>query len=198
MILNLKRMNKQTKKIHFKMDTITSIMRLIRPTCYFTKVDLKDAYYSVQIHQNDTKLLKFIHRGKCYKFLTLPNGHIHGPRKFTKIMKIPISELNKKDVDITPYLDDCLILSSSFELSFQNTKTAIDQFKKLGFFVHGHPKSSFIPAHFIEFLGLNSINMTICLTKPLLVHFTALIMKNQTNCLPYWENNKCFSSLKIW
>jgi len=44
MILNLKRMNKQTKKIHFKMDTITSIMRLIRPNCYFTKVDLKDAY----------------------------------------------------------------------------------------------------------------------------------------------------------
>ena len=82
-------------------------------------------------------------------------------------MKIPISELNKKDVDITPYLDDCLILSSSFELSFQNTKTAIDQFQKLGFFVHGHPKSSFIPAHVIEFLGfeLNSINMTICLTK---------------------------------
>ena len=94
-------MNKQTKKIHFKMDTITSIMRLIRPNCYFTKVDLKDAYYSIQINQNDTKLLKFIHGGKCYKFLTLPNGHIHGTRKFTKIMKIPISELNKKDVDIT-------------------------------------------------------------------------------------------------
>ncbi len=84
MILNLKRMNKQTKKIHFKMDTITSIMRLIRPTCYFTKVDLKEAYYSIQIHQNDTKLLKFFHRGKLIETSYVTLGQLRNVKNSRK------------------------------------------------------------------------------------------------------------------
>ena len=47
MILNLKRLNKYMPYVHFKMETIKSILTLVTPNCYMAKVDIKGAYYSV-------------------------------------------------------------------------------------------------------------------------------------------------------
>ena len=35
------------EKQHFKMETITSILKLVTPNMYFTKTDLKYAYYTI-------------------------------------------------------------------------------------------------------------------------------------------------------
>ena len=80
MILNLNRLNENIPYIHFKMETIKSIM---------TKVDIKDAYCSVPILLEHHKYLKFYFRGKLYQFTCLPNGLCSGPRKFTKLLKPP-------------------------------------------------------------------------------------------------------------
>ena len=39
-ILNLKKLNENITKIHFKMETIMSILKLVTPPTYFTKIDL--------------------------------------------------------------------------------------------------------------------------------------------------------------
>ena len=39
-------------------------------------VDLKDAYYSIPIAEEDRKLLMFQWKGKYYQFTCLPNGHL--------------------------------------------------------------------------------------------------------------------------
>ena len=44
LILNLKNLIKNVEKQHFKMETITSISKLITPNMYFAKTDLKDTY----------------------------------------------------------------------------------------------------------------------------------------------------------
>ena len=49
MILNPKRLNENMPYIHFKMKTLKSILTLVTPNCYMTKVDMKDANYSVPI-----------------------------------------------------------------------------------------------------------------------------------------------------
>ena len=41
-IFNLKRLNEAVH--HFKMDTLETAIKLIRPGCYMTSIDLKDAY----------------------------------------------------------------------------------------------------------------------------------------------------------
>ena len=43
-ILNLKNLNENINKIYFKM----SILKLVTPLTYFTKIELKDAYYTIQ------------------------------------------------------------------------------------------------------------------------------------------------------
>ena len=67
MILNLKRLNENMPYIHFKMETIKSILTLVRPNCYMAKVDIKDAYHSVLILPEYQKYLKFYFRGKLYQ-----------------------------------------------------------------------------------------------------------------------------------
>ena len=94
LILNLKNLNEVMPCIDFKMETMIlnqSVLSLITPGCYLALLDLKDAYYSVPIHPDHTKVLKFIWKNQLCKFLVLPNGLYCGPWKFTKLMKPPIA-----------------------------------------------------------------------------------------------------------
>ena len=73
------------------MEKIHSVADLIQPHCYMTTIDLKDAYYSVKISEEDFKYLKFYLGKNLLKFVVLPNGLSSGPRKFTKLTKLPIA-----------------------------------------------------------------------------------------------------------
>ena len=63
MILNLKPLNEFVSYYHFKMDTIQTALKLMRPGCFMASVDLKDAYYSVPVAEEDRKYLKFECKG---------------------------------------------------------------------------------------------------------------------------------------
>ena len=59
LILNLKKLNENNDKKHFKMETKSLILKLVTPKTYFTKTDLKDAYYIISIAAEHQKYLKF-------------------------------------------------------------------------------------------------------------------------------------------
>ena len=80
-ILNLKRLNLFIKNSHFKMDTIHTILKLVTPNCWMASLDLKDAYYSVKIHSDFQKYLKFTYHGLLYKYTVFLNGLSTCPRK---------------------------------------------------------------------------------------------------------------------
>ena len=56
LILNLKSLNKNIEKQHFKMETITSILKLVTPNMYFSNIDLKDACSTRPILEEDQKI----------------------------------------------------------------------------------------------------------------------------------------------
>ena len=165
-ILNLKKLNKDITKIYFKMDTIMSILKLVTPLTYFTKIDLKDVYYAIPVSPSHQKYLKFANNHDLYKFTCLPNGYCHGPRKFTKVLKPPLSTLRLDNITIAAYLDDCINMNPSLNQCRENTQKIIKLFQTLGFTVHSEPKSNFTPTQRIEFLGsLDSVTMTITLNN---------------------------------
>ena len=49
MILNFKKLNDYMPYIHFKMETIKSVLNLVTPNCYITKIEVKDAHYSISV-----------------------------------------------------------------------------------------------------------------------------------------------------
>ena len=85
-ILNLKELNKHIFSPHFKMESVHMAKDMLRKNMWMASIDLKDAYYSVPIHKDYQKYLKFLW-DKPYKFLALPNGYSPAMLKFTKLLK---------------------------------------------------------------------------------------------------------------
>ena len=113
MILNLKELNKHIEYQHFKMDTFESALNLIKPNCLMSSVDLRHAYYSVNIAEQHRKYLKFIWKDKLFQYSCLPNGIAMAPRLFTKLMKVVFASLRKMGYMNCGYIDDSLLLGDT-------------------------------------------------------------------------------------
>ena len=92
-ILNLKNLNQLVEYQKFKMETLESIVNLIRPGCFMASLDLKDTYYSVPVAMEDRPFLRFRWEDTLYQFSCLPMGLTSAPRIFTKIMKPVLASL---------------------------------------------------------------------------------------------------------
>ena len=162
LILNLKKLNEATEYIHFKMDTLSSILCLITPGAYMAKIDIKDAYYSVPIRVEDQKKLKFQVDDELYQFVALPNGYSPGPRKFTKLLKPPLSFLRMEGVTVAAYLDDLFTLNRIKDKCTENIIKICRLLEELGFVIHPL-KTMFEPSTVLEYLGfiLDSVSMTV-------------------------------------
>ena len=114
-ILNLKEFNERVSYYHIKMDSLSTITKLVKKNCFMASIDLKDAYYSIPIKYTDRKYLKFQWNGRLYQFTCLPNGLSSGPRKFTKILKPPLALLHTKGHIISGHLDDFYLQGQTFD-----------------------------------------------------------------------------------
>ena len=130
-----------------------------------TSIDLKGAYYSVKISEEDSKYLEFYAGKNVLKFVVLPNGLSSGPRKFTKLTKPPIACLRIEGVIVAIYIDDIIVIGDTYEECLIGTIKTIKLFLKLGFIIHPQ-RSSLQPSQEITYLGLvfNSKEMLVTLT----------------------------------
>ena len=77
-------------------------------------VDLKDAYYSIPIAEEDRKFLMFEWKGKYYQFTCLPNGLSSTPRIFKKILKPVYGHLRSYGHTCMGHIDDSLLIGQTF------------------------------------------------------------------------------------
>ena len=152
MILNLKALNKFVDYHHFKMDTFRTALKLIRPGCLMASVDLKVAYYSIPIAEEDRKLLMFQWKGKYYQFTYLPNGLSSAPRIFTKILKPVYARLRSIGHTCMGHIDDSLLVGQSFSSCHRDIADTVTLFTYLGFTIHP-VKSVLQPQQKIDFRG---------------------------------------------
>ena len=96
------------------METLDTCLQMMKPNCFMASLDLKDAYFSIPVHNTSTKYLKFQFQGQTFKFLALPQGFKDSPRVFTKIMKPVLAHLRLQGVNASIYIDDIFIQSNSF------------------------------------------------------------------------------------
>jgi hypothetical protein len=162
MILNLKPFNEFVDYNHFKMDIFQISMKLIRPGCFMASIDLKDAYYSIPVADEDRKFLMFEWEGTFYHFTCLPNGLSCAPRVFTKILKAVYSHLRGLGHTCMGHIDDFLLPGYDHKSCKNNIVDSTTLFQQLGFVIHPE-KSVLHPVQAIEILGfvINSLSMTV-------------------------------------
>ena len=165
-IINLKCLNQFIPYIHFKMESISNLRDLLEPNDLMIKIDLKDAYFTIPIHESIRKHLRFVWEGTIFEFICLCFGLGPGPRIFTKLMKVPITILRRLNIRLIIYLDDMLILARTVEEALSHLHTVIYLLENLGFVIN-KKKSAMTPSTIMEFLGfiINSKDMTISLPE---------------------------------
>ena len=182
LILNLKSLNQNVTYHHFKMDTLHSILKLVKKGCWMASVDLKDAYYSCPVAKEHQKYLKFFWNNKYYKFTCFPNGLACCPRQFTKLMKPVFATLRKEGHISASYIDDTYLQGDTKEECQINVYETVNLFHSLGLVSHPE-KSVFEPTQILIILGfeINSINMTVKLKVTQLVDACQMLIQSTTS-----------------
>ena len=151
-VIDLSFLNRFVENSHFPMESVHCLKSLLQKGDYMTTLDLKDAYLSVPVHKDSQKFLQFLWRNKCYTFQGLCFDLNTAPRIFTKLLKPVAAFLCKRGVRMILYLDDFLILASTYQEAQSHTAIAVSLLESLGFTVNLE-KSCLIPTQIITFLG---------------------------------------------
>ena len=151
-VINLRPLNRFLVYQHFKMEGIQLVRDLLQREDWLTRIDLKDTYFAVPIHQKHRKYLRFMWKGKAYEFQCLPFGLSSAPRVFTKLLRPVVGFLREKGVRCVIYLDDILLMEQSREVLRQHTALAVSLLESLGFLIN-YPKSHLEPSQLLEYLG---------------------------------------------
>ena len=151
--MNLKGLNRFVVTSHFKMEGIHTLRDLLTQNDWMTKIDLKDAYFTVRISQGHRKYRRFSFEGRHYQFTCLPFSLSSAPWVFTKTLKPVAALLREQGVRLVVYLNDMLIMARSREEAQEHTPALTFLLTNLGFIVHAE-KSILEPAQQMEFLGM--------------------------------------------
>ncbi len=159
-ILDLRRLNFSLYKGKFKMLTMRTIMSQVQEGDWFVTIDLKDAYFHIQVVLRYRRFLRFAFGGKAYQYKVLPFGLALAPRTFTKCMDAALAPLRLQGIRVLNYLDDWLILAHSRELVSRHRDIVLGHIHSLGLRMNAK-KSVLLPSQRTVFLGvrLDSVQM---------------------------------------
>ena len=184
-ILYLKPLNKLIQYSHFKMESLSNVLGLLERNCYMASIDLKDAYFSVNVNFNFMKYLRFFWESRLYEFTYMPNGLSTVPREFTKLLKPVFAHLRSEGLLSVYYLDDTWLRGSSAVECAKNVSRTLNLLTQTGFIIN-EEKSALMPSQNIQFLGfiINSVDMTVTLPtekKKKIVSLCTPINSDQTS-----------------
>ncbi len=177
-ILDLRRLNFSLYKGKFKMLTIKTIMSQVQEGDWFVTIDLKDAYFHIQVVQRHRRFLRFAFGGKAYQYKVLPFGLALAPRTFTKCMDAALAPLRLQGIRVLNYLDDWLILAHSRELVSRHRDIVLGHIHSLGLRMNAK-KSVLLPSQRTVFLGvrLDSVQMQAHLAPARIPDLTACLAR---------------------
>lgn len=182
MILNLKQLNLFIKYRHFKMEHLDSVLDMVQQNDFFCSIDLTDAYFSVPIHSEHRKYLRFAWKSQLYEYQVLCFGLSSAPWLFTKITKPVMAYMRNQGTRCSIYIDDCVIMGHHQTTLLDEVEQLCDLFTSLGFAINVQ-KSILIPTRTITHLGnvIDSSAMSVSIPAERL-------LRVQANCSSLLDN----------
>lgn len=151
-VINLKHLNEYVHYDKFKQETFAFVLELIQPNDWFISLDLRSAYWSIPIHQDCKKFLKFLWQDQLYAFVCLPFGISSAPFVFTKTLKPAYASFRKLGIRCSYYIDDSIGMNNDRKLCKSNAELMIKTLESLGFIINDE-KSVVEPVQRITYFG---------------------------------------------
>jgi transposase InsO family protein len=142
-------LNAHTVKDAYPLPLIEQCLDMLAGNKFFSTLDLAAGYWQVNIHPNDQHKTAFITKFGLYEFSRMSFGLCNAPATFQRAINLVLRGLNWKEV--LAYLDDVIVMGSSFEEGLENLKMVLERFRK--FNLKLKPKKCTLFQTTIEFLG---------------------------------------------
>ena len=110
---------------HFK--PIKEVIDIVRPNVYVASIDLKDVFYSIPIHSEHQKYLKFVVLSKI-SITCMPNGYGPAMHIFTEVSKVLFSHLQSKGFISVVFVEDSYLQGNTKHV-FTTLKTKLNYWR---------------------------------------------------------------------
>ncbi|GBM19209.1 Retrovirus-related Pol polyprotein from transposon 297 [Araneus ventricosus] len=145
-----RKLNKVVVKDRFPLPLIEDILDRLQGSRVFSTIDLKNAFLHVDVNKDSRKYTSFVTHEGQYQFLKVPFGLCNSPAVFQRYINTIFRPLINDGI-VLPYLDDVIILSSSFEEGIERVERVLSIASEYGLEINFN-KSHFLKKR-IEFLG---------------------------------------------
>jgi hypothetical protein len=145
--------NDEQVAIHFRMEGVETVQRLMRIGDWATSIDLKSAFNHLRVHPSMRPFLAFEYKGRFYQYMAMPFGSKHSPRLFTEALSYPMRFIRSHwDIRVVQYMDDLLLLHQDREKLELYTLQIAAYLQCLGWTL-SIKKCAFTPTQTVVFLG---------------------------------------------
>ncbi|GBL92706.1 Retrovirus-related Pol polyprotein from transposon 297 [Araneus ventricosus] len=122
--IDYRRLNKVVVKDGFPLPLIEDILGRLQGSRVFSNIDLKNAFFHVNVNKDSRKYTSFVSHEGQYEFLKIPFGLCNSPAVFQRYINTIFRPLINDGI-VLPYLDDIIILSSSFEEGIERVECVL-------------------------------------------------------------------------
>lgn len=127
-------LNKVTEKNRYALPLVTEIMDRVTGSTYFSKIDVKDAYYRIRIKEGDEWKTAFRTRYGHFEYLVMPFGLTNAPATFQHYIHQAMGGLVNTTCII--YLDDVLVFSRDKESHTVHLRQVLNRLEKAGLYAN--------------------------------------------------------------
>jgi len=131
--VNYRQLNKITKQDSYFLSLVKELQDRLDEVKWFTSLDLKEAYYQVQMKKDKEWKMAFQTRYKHYKYTVMLFGLKNAPATFQRLINDTLREY-LDDFMIT-YLDDILIYSDDLKMHCSHVHKVLEKLNERALYV---------------------------------------------------------------
>lgn len=148
--LDARKLNDATVKDAYPMPKISSILSRLNETYFISSIDLKDAFWQIELDENSRDKTAFTIPGRpLYEFVRMPFGLWNAAQSMCRLMDLVIPSVFRQSIFV--YIDDLLIVSADFNTHIERLTTVAERLRLANLTINVE-KSSFCMKS-IKYLG---------------------------------------------
>ena len=147
--IDFRRLNSITVKDAFPLPLISDCLDALAGTQFFSTLDMASGYYQIEIAPEDRDKTAFVTKYGLFQHTRMAFGLCNAPATFQRAMYLVLRGLTWSQV--LAYLDDIMILGTTFEKHLQNLREVLHRFRQYNLKLK--PKKCALLQKTVEFLG---------------------------------------------
>ena len=128
--VDYKKLNAITKKDRYPIPLIEETLAQLEGAKYFTKIDIRQAFYRIRMSEDSEELTTFLTRFGVFKYLVMPFGLCNGPASWQHLINDTLFDFLHRFVQA--YLDDILIYSKTLKEHRFHVRQVLQRLREAG------------------------------------------------------------------